>query len=165
MMNNSYERIMEDADQEWKFSRSRLWLDYINEGNFVPVPFNIAYYSLYLFFIPNYIFRVCCRKEQWTRSRKQPSNETDVELERMNSNLERCTTDKTLTHWFSCICPGCSCFCKPTQAKVVREERLQAIRFSVARYLNNHYPNEEIEREMGTLVSSPAPKADESLQE
>lgn len=165
MMNNSYERIMEDADQEWKFSRSRLWLDYINEGNFVPVPFNIAYYSLYLFFIPNYIFRVCCKKEQWSRSRKQPSNETDVELERMNSNLERCTTDKTLTHWFSCICPGCSCFCKPTQAKVVREERLQAIRFSIARYLNNHYPNEEIEREMGTLVSSPAPKADESLQE
>ncbi|PFX26205.1 short transient receptor potential channel 4-like isoform X1 [Stylophora pistillata] len=194
MMTNSFERIMEDADQEWKFSRSLMWMDYINEGNLVPVPFNIAYYSLYLFFIPYYIFRVCCGKEKGSLPGTQPPNGTDVELEQMNfehgtsdkSSAHSCScicswccfpyscqygseefrpTGPTFTYCFSCICPGCSCFCKPTKAKVAREERLQAIRFSVARYLNNHYPNEETELQTSALANSVEAKAGEGVRE
>ncbi|KAJ7377775.1 Short transient receptor putative channel 4 [Desmophyllum pertusum] len=43
MMNNSFERIMENSDIEWKFSRARMWLEWIDNGNTVPAPINIIY--------------------------------------------------------------------------------------------------------------------------
>ena len=30
-----------DNDMEWKFARTKLWLNYIDEGSTVPVPFNM----------------------------------------------------------------------------------------------------------------------------
>ena len=41
MMNLSYEQIETKSDNEWKFSRSRLWMSYFEEGKTVPPPFNI----------------------------------------------------------------------------------------------------------------------------
>lgn len=43
MMNNSFERIMEDEDIQWKFSRTQMWLEWIDKGNTIPVPLNIFY--------------------------------------------------------------------------------------------------------------------------
>lgn len=36
----------ENAVVEWKFSRTRMWLEWIDKGNAVPVPFNILHYFL-----------------------------------------------------------------------------------------------------------------------
>ena len=47
---------------EWKFTCTRMWLDYIDEGNSIPVPFNLVYYSVLLFYIPLYFFCECCKK-------------------------------------------------------------------------------------------------------
>ncbi|VDL63234.1 unnamed protein product [Hymenolepis diminuta] len=41
MMNNSYEQIWEQADTEWKFARSKLWISYFVEGSTLAVPFNL----------------------------------------------------------------------------------------------------------------------------
>ncbi|KAK3086418.1 hypothetical protein FSP39_018180 [Pinctada imbricata] len=41
MMTRSFQDIAEDADTEWKFSRSVLYMDYIGEGGSLPVPLNI----------------------------------------------------------------------------------------------------------------------------
>lgn len=41
MMSNSYQLIYSQADEEWKFARSRLWISYFTEGATVPPPFNI----------------------------------------------------------------------------------------------------------------------------
>ncbi|KAF5272566.1 hypothetical protein FQR65_LT04905 [Abscondita terminalis] len=41
MMSNSYQIISERSDTEWKFARSRLWLNYFNKGDTLPPPFNI----------------------------------------------------------------------------------------------------------------------------
>ena len=30
-----------DCDVEWKFARTRLWMNYIDEGSTLPVPFNM----------------------------------------------------------------------------------------------------------------------------
>ena len=30
-----------DCDVEWKFARTRLWMNYIEEGSTLPVPFNL----------------------------------------------------------------------------------------------------------------------------
>ncbi|XP_020604076.1 short transient receptor potential channel 3-like [Orbicella faveolata] len=41
MMANSYQRVADDADIQWKFSRTRMWMPYLDEGNVMPPPFNL----------------------------------------------------------------------------------------------------------------------------
>ncbi|CAH8632541.1 unnamed protein product [Schistosoma curassoni] len=41
MMSHSFESIQEDCDVEWKFARTQLWLNYIDNGSTLPVPFNV----------------------------------------------------------------------------------------------------------------------------
>ncbi|VDD79712.1 unnamed protein product [Mesocestoides corti] len=41
MMSHSFESIQEDCDVEWKFARTKLWLNYIDNGSTLPAPFNI----------------------------------------------------------------------------------------------------------------------------
>ncbi|XP_023230521.1 transient-receptor-potential-like protein [Centruroides sculpturatus] len=41
MMSNSYQIISARADTEWKFARTKLFMDYFEKGNTVPPPFNI----------------------------------------------------------------------------------------------------------------------------
>ncbi|KAL5019007.1 hypothetical protein ScPMuIL_004729 [Solemya velum] len=41
MMSHSFEVIQGDCDVEWKFARTKLWLNYMDEGSTLPVPFNM----------------------------------------------------------------------------------------------------------------------------
>ncbi|XP_035827592.1 short transient receptor potential channel 6-like [Aplysia californica] len=41
MMSRSFEKIAEEADVEWKFARSALYMDYISKGRVLPVPMNM----------------------------------------------------------------------------------------------------------------------------
>ncbi|XP_071821067.1 short transient receptor potential channel 4-like isoform X4 [Apostichopus japonicus] len=41
MMSSTYTRIEEDADIQWKFSRSRLWMSYFEGRGTMPPPFNL----------------------------------------------------------------------------------------------------------------------------
>jgi transient-receptor-potential-like protein len=41
MMSNSYAMIVEHADTEWKFARTKLWMSYFEESATLPPPFNI----------------------------------------------------------------------------------------------------------------------------
>ncbi|KAJ8269379.1 hypothetical protein COCON_G00119860 [Conger conger] len=41
MINSSYQEIEDDADVEWKFARSKLWLSYFDTGKTLPPPFSI----------------------------------------------------------------------------------------------------------------------------
>ncbi|XP_023930274.1 short transient receptor potential channel 3 [Lingula anatina] len=41
VMTKSFEVIQQDADMEWKFARSKLFMEYIEDGTTLPVPFNI----------------------------------------------------------------------------------------------------------------------------
>uniref|UniRef100_A0A8C3FF28 Transient receptor ion channel domain-containing protein n=1 Tax=Chrysemys picta bellii TaxID=8478 RepID=A0A8C3FF28_CHRPI len=41
MITNSFQKIEDDADVEWKFARSKLYLSYFREGLTLPVPFNV----------------------------------------------------------------------------------------------------------------------------
>ncbi|XP_025422859.1 transient receptor potential protein isoform X1 [Sipha flava] len=41
MMSNSYQIISERSDMEWKFARSSLWISYFEDGDTVPLPFNL----------------------------------------------------------------------------------------------------------------------------
>ncbi|XP_048773231.1 short transient receptor potential channel 7-like isoform X2 [Ostrea edulis] len=58
VMTRSFQNIAEDADCEWKFSRSLLYMDYIGEGCTLPVPLNILGGPRALI---NKITKICCR--------------------------------------------------------------------------------------------------------
>ncbi|XP_060119751.1 short transient receptor potential channel 2-like [Heteronotia binoei] len=52
-----------DADVEWKFARSKLYLSYFREGLTLPVPFNIIPTPKSIFYVIRGIFRfLCCYK-------------------------------------------------------------------------------------------------------
>lgn len=54
MMANSYQRVADDADIQWKFSRTRMWMPYLDEGNVMPPPFNLIP-------PPKLVFQLCRR--------------------------------------------------------------------------------------------------------
>ncbi|XP_062289634.1 short transient receptor potential channel 2-like [Scomber scombrus] len=61
MITNSFQKIEDDADVEWKFARSKLYLSYFREGLTMPVPFNIIPSPKAFFYIIRAICRrICC---------------------------------------------------------------------------------------------------------
>ncbi|XP_058885487.1 short transient receptor potential channel 2 [Acipenser ruthenus] len=61
MITNSFQKIEDDADVEWKFARSKLYLCYFREGLTLPVPFNVIPTPKSLFYLLRGIFRkICC---------------------------------------------------------------------------------------------------------
>ncbi|XP_061105666.1 short transient receptor potential channel 2-like [Conger conger] len=61
MITNSFQKIENDADVEWKFARSKLYLSYFREGLTMPVPFNIIPSPKAFFYLIRGIFRrLCC---------------------------------------------------------------------------------------------------------
>ncbi|KAM9347988.1 short transient receptor potential channel 2-like [Symphorus nematophorus] len=61
MITNSFQKIEDDADVEWKFARSKLYLSYFREGLTMPVPFNIIPSPKACFYILRGVFRrLCC---------------------------------------------------------------------------------------------------------
>ncbi|XDV38964.1 hypothetical protein PO909_008273 [Leuciscus waleckii] len=61
MITNSFQKIEDDADVEWKFARSKLYLTYFREGLTMPVPFNIIPSPKAAFYLLRGIFRrICC---------------------------------------------------------------------------------------------------------
>uniref|UniRef100_A0A674IDV9 Transient receptor ion channel domain-containing protein n=1 Tax=Terrapene triunguis TaxID=2587831 RepID=A0A674IDV9_9SAUR len=63
MITNSFQKIEDDADVEWKFARSKLYLSYFREGLTLPVPFNVIPTPKSLFYSVRGIVRfVCCSK-------------------------------------------------------------------------------------------------------
>ncbi|XP_068600954.1 short transient receptor potential channel 2-like [Brachionichthys hirsutus] len=61
MITNSFQKIEDDADVEWKFARSKLYLSYFREGLTMPAPFNIIPSPKAVFYTIRSIFKkICC---------------------------------------------------------------------------------------------------------
>ncbi|XP_072050933.1 short transient receptor potential channel 4-like [Amphiura filiformis] len=59
MMGTTYTTVEENADMEWKFSRSKLWTSYLMLGSALPPPFNLI---LSLKTLKRIIYNACCHK-------------------------------------------------------------------------------------------------------
>ncbi|XP_034291846.2 short transient receptor potential channel 2 homolog [Pantherophis guttatus] len=71
MITNSFQKIENDADVEWKFARSKLYLSFFREGLTLPVPFNIIPTPKSIFYAIRGCFRfMCCCKPK--KSQKYP---------------------------------------------------------------------------------------------
>ncbi|XP_061485726.1 short transient receptor potential channel 2-like [Rhineura floridana] len=71
MITRSFQKIENDADVEWKFARSKLYLSFFREGLTLPVPFNIIPTPKAIFYVIRGLFRfLCCYKPK--RQQKYP---------------------------------------------------------------------------------------------
>lgn len=61
MLTKSFDSILEHSDIEWKFSRSKLYMEYIKEGSVLPIPFNIIPTPAFLF--ESFKKLICRRKK------------------------------------------------------------------------------------------------------
>ncbi|KAK3099549.1 hypothetical protein FSP39_006161 [Pinctada imbricata] len=94
-MSNSYQHISSQADEEWKFARSRLWMSYFEDSGTLPAPFNIipspkTFYYLITWFRS----KICvCSKDQkrnrWQSIRKivKKINEREIRYQNVMRDL------------------------------------------------------------------------------
>ena len=52
--------FQENADQEWKFARSRLWMDFFEHEGFLPAPLNLLPTPLGVYEFFKWIGVKCC---------------------------------------------------------------------------------------------------------
>ncbi|XP_070551387.1 short transient receptor potential channel 5-like [Ptychodera flava] len=71
MMSNTYTRVEENADREWKFYRTQMWMGYFEEGATVAPPFNI---------IPSFktIKKIICCKTQCRQQKRKRDNSSKI---------------------------------------------------------------------------------------
>ncbi|XP_070552773.1 short transient receptor potential channel 4-like isoform X2 [Ptychodera flava] len=87
MMNSSFQKIQSKADMEWKFARSRLWMSYFDEGGTLPVPFNIIPTPKTMFYLFQWLKRMCCGQvARLQRSATKSSRK--IQTERRSRDIE-----------------------------------------------------------------------------
>ena len=93
MMSNSYQTIAEQADVEWKFARTKLWISYFDNGATVPPPFN-------LFPTPKSIMKLCgCKKQSKTEEEdqnKKDKQHREISTKRYN-DVMKCIIRRYIT--------------------------------------------------------------------
>lgn len=52
--------MQEDCDVEWKFARTKLWLNYIYDGSTLPVPFNMLPTPKSICYAYRWLKELCC---------------------------------------------------------------------------------------------------------
>ncbi|PIC40904.1 hypothetical protein B9Z55_008499 [Caenorhabditis nigoni] len=73
MMSNSYQYISDQADIEWKFARSRLFLEYFDDTATLPPPFNIVPSPKSIYYCLNYLTKKLCNCTKLQQPSKQKS--------------------------------------------------------------------------------------------
>ncbi|XP_076362865.1 transient receptor potential-gamma protein-like [Tachypleus tridentatus] len=97
MMNHSYQMISEQADTEWKFARSKLWMSYFEDGGTVPPPFNIIPTPKSIYYLFRWMFRKFCGHSRSAkiehlktiRRKAKQANERDIRYQTIMRNLVR----------------------------------------------------------------------------
>ncbi|ULT98577.1 hypothetical protein L5515_003035 [Caenorhabditis briggsae] len=99
MMSNSYQYISDQADIEWKFARSRLFLEYFDDTATLPPPFNIVPSPKSIYYCLNYLTKKLCNCTKLQQPSKQKSMRNQKILRSVNDreNNYRRTVRKLAT--------------------------------------------------------------------
>ncbi|XP_022108366.1 short transient receptor potential channel 5-like [Acanthaster planci] len=60
MMSNTYTRVEENSDTEWKFARAKMWVHFLHVGGTVPPPFNVIPTRIAITELLSRCYRRCC---------------------------------------------------------------------------------------------------------
>ncbi|GMT19062.1 hypothetical protein PFISCL1PPCAC_10359, partial [Pristionchus fissidentatus] len=84
MMSNSYSYICNQADVEWKFARSKLWMEYFDDTATVPPPFNVIPSPKSFYYVLKWLCDRFCNCSQTIQAGKQKSIRTQKILRVVN---------------------------------------------------------------------------------
>ncbi|XP_071173975.1 short transient receptor potential channel 7-like [Mytilus edulis] len=80
MMSRSFEIIQEEADTEWKFARTKLYMEYIRDDATLPIPFNIVPTPKALLRIFQFFCKSCCPQKSEADVKPHPGRVKDREM-------------------------------------------------------------------------------------
>uniref|UniRef100_A0A3Q3K354 Transient receptor ion channel domain-containing protein n=1 Tax=Monopterus albus TaxID=43700 RepID=A0A3Q3K354_MONAL len=104
MITNSFQKIeQDDADVEWKFARSKLYLSYFREGLTMPVPFNIIPSPKAIFYIIPYrqqVIRALVQRyiESACREFEEAKRKIGNRITELNKTVSRMHSDMKVVH-------------------------------------------------------------------
>ena len=87
MMTKSYEDIIHHSDIEWKFAKSKLYIQYIKEGFTLPVPLNLIPTPNAVYHFVKFIYDKLSNNQK--QLRQTNSNSISHSAEELGSNFER----------------------------------------------------------------------------
>ncbi|XP_064607916.1 transient receptor potential-gamma protein-like [Liolophura sinensis] len=95
MMSNSYQTISSQADEEWKFARSKLWISYFEDGGTLPPPFNIIPSPKTIYYMILWLKNTICacskhqKRSRWQSIKKivKKINEREVRYQAVMKDL------------------------------------------------------------------------------
>ncbi|XP_072049791.1 short transient receptor potential channel 4-like isoform X2 [Amphiura filiformis] len=97
MMSNTYTRVEENSDTEWKFARAKMWTGFLQSGGAVPPPFNVIPCQRTVKKMIKAIQScLLCHRRRTTQSMIQRKGEAEEQYEKVIRLLvERYILDKT----------------------------------------------------------------------
>lgn len=69
-----------DCDVEWKFARTRLWMNYIDEGSTLPVPFNVIPTPKSIRYAWNWFRALCTNNTQELMNYENAKKQTFIKV-------------------------------------------------------------------------------------
>ncbi|XP_070579230.1 uncharacterized protein [Ptychodera flava] len=82
LMSTTYERIVENADTEWKFARSEMWMSHLVRGATLPPPFNIVP-------SPKSVFRIFQCSEDDKKKGQEPVKKKEEKREKKEKGKKK----------------------------------------------------------------------------
>ncbi|TKR67906.1 hypothetical protein L596_023980 [Steinernema carpocapsae] len=92
MMSNSYQYISNQADTEWKFARSKLWMEYFEDTATLPPPFNMIPSPKSFYYGMHWIIERFCHNWKKFQQGKQRSMRRTIKLMHDRETLFMATT-------------------------------------------------------------------------
>ncbi|XP_052816254.1 short transient receptor potential channel 7-like isoform X3 [Mya arenaria] len=89
MMSRSFELIQREADTEWKFARSKLYMEYIIDDSTLPIPFNIIPSPKTFYYMLKSVFGCCCSGDDEDGAIAHPGRVVDLEMFPASSNVNQ----------------------------------------------------------------------------
>ncbi|XP_029637771.1 short transient receptor potential channel 3 [Octopus sinensis] len=89
VMSNTFQEIQDEQESEWKFSRTELWLTFIESGCCVPPPFNILpkfddFYYFFRYLWQKYSGKCPCMKKEKSSSKQNLESDEERGSDELN---------------------------------------------------------------------------------
>ncbi|KAH3872990.1 hypothetical protein DPMN_036214 [Dreissena polymorpha] len=81
MMSHSFEAIQGDCDVEWKFARTKLWMNYMDDGSTLPVPFNMIPSPKSFCYLWSCFRQLCVSKEKGKENYERKIRKTFIKAD------------------------------------------------------------------------------------
>ncbi|OWF36590.1 Short transient receptor potential channel 7 [Mizuhopecten yessoensis] len=100
MMSRSFEIIQGEADTEWKFARSKLYMEYIKDDATLPIPFNIVPTPKFFYNTGSFCLRIFRKKDDQDEPHPiHPGRVKDIEMFNISPGATNSPPERRGPNW------------------------------------------------------------------